>query len=80
MRTRLFVLFISALGLAGCPSPPPFDPGSECPKLPNCGQCASRGGCAWCGNQCVAVGHTSCTGAPVTTPGNCPPPAADAGP
>lgn len=71
--------FLFSLALWGC-APTPFDPISECPQLAYCGQCASRGGCAWCGdpNQglCLAVGHAEC-GAPNTwnkSPETCPAP------
>ncbi len=67
--------------------PRPFDPGAECPKVAYCGQCASHGACAWCGDpgdsskgQCVAVGHSECS-APSTwskTPDHCPAPPPDA--
>ncbi len=71
--------------LAGCQTTQaPFDPQADCPKLAYCGQCASRGGCSWCGDpsqgQCMAVGHAECT-APKAwskTPDRCPPPPEDA--
>jgi hypothetical protein len=74
--------------LAGCREPAPFDPGTDCTKIAYCGQCASRGGCSWCGaqdesgkGQCVAVGHDECAApnAWAKTPDTCPLPPIDAG-
>jgi hypothetical protein len=89
MKTSFCLVVALTLVAGGCgPAPSPFDPGTDCPKLSYCGQCASRGGCAWCGDpkessggQCVAVGHSEC-GAPrawAKTPETCPAPPADAG-
>lgn len=84
---RMLCLVLALLPLA-CAQTPPFDPGTDCPKETYCGQCASRGGCAWCGDpsdgsrgQCVAVGKAECA-APndwAKTPDHCAPPPADAG-
>lgn len=75
--------WLFALLLSGCHTPAPYDPGADCPKEAYCGQCASRGGCAWCGDpadgargQCVAVGRADCA-APndwARTPDRCAPP------
>lgn len=77
-------LAVALFLLAGCRSPEPFDPGADCPKQAYCGQCASRGACAWCGDpndatkgQCVALGRAECA-APaewLKTPDKCPTPA-----
>jgi hypothetical protein len=82
MRKILCFVFALSIG-AGCHTPAPFDAGTDCPKEAYCGQCASRGGCAWCGDradsskgQCVAVGQHECA-APAAwskTPDRCPPP------
>jgi hypothetical protein len=59
----------AVLWVLGCggQAPAPFDPAADCPKEENCGQCASRGACAWCGDpadgargQCVAIGRAEC--------------------
>lgn len=73
----LFVL------LSACHTPAPYDAGGDCPKEAYCGQCASHGACAWCGDpadgsrgQCVAVGRADCA-APsewAKTPDRCAPP------
>jgi hypothetical protein len=73
-RTAAAVLMWRSLALllavisAGCATPEPFDPLSECPKLTVCGQCASRGACVWCGDpndggkgECVATGRRECS-------------------
>ncbi len=80
------VLLLALLPLA-CKTPAPFDTAADCPKETYCGQCASRGGCSWCGDpadgsrgQCVAVGRSECA-APSTwakTPDTCAPPPLDA--
>lgn len=61
------VIVVAALSLIGCQTPSPYDPGMECPRLENCGQCASRGGCTWCGDTtdgsrglCMAIGRSEC--------------------
>ncbi|MEP7121018.1 MAG: hypothetical protein ABJE95_08920 [Byssovorax sp.] len=83
---RKLVCFLVALAFSsGCHTPAPFDAGTDCPKEAYCGQCASRGGCAWCGDpegsskgRCVAVGQHECA-APAAwakTPDRCPPPPA----
>jgi hypothetical protein len=85
MRSALSLSLVFALALAagGCSHPTPFDPAADCPKEAYCGQCASRGGCAWCGEpgdtgkgQCVAVGRAECSapGAWNKTPDSCPAP------
>jgi hypothetical protein len=79
----LLVSSIFALALAGgCAQEAPFEPTTDCAKLENCGQCASRGACAWCGDatkgQCLAIGHAECA-APSQwskTPEVCAPPPA----
>jgi hypothetical protein len=86
---RLLCLVLALLPLA-CQTPVPFDPGADCPKEAYCGQCASRGGCSWCGDpndgsrgQCVAVGRAECSApsAWAKTPDRCaPPPLASAAP
>lgn len=82
---RGFVIAL-VLAAAGC-APSPYEPGTDCPKEAYCGQCASRGVCAWCGDpadsskgQCVAVGRAECA-APLAwskTPDRCPAPPASA--
>jgi hypothetical protein len=74
MRLYVLALFTLVLAPAAC-APAPFDPGNDCPKEPNCGQCTSRGGCGWCGDQCMAVGAAACTSAWAKTPDVCPEPA-----
>jgi hypothetical protein len=69
MRLRNLIVLV-ALALGGC-SPPPFNAGTDCPKQPNCGQCASRGGCGWCGDQCMAMGSAACSSAWVSSPDMC---------
>ena len=88
MRTvkQLAFAFAFALMASGC-APDPYEPGTDCPKEAYCGQCASRGVCAWCGDpgdsskgQCVAVGRAECV-APQAwskTPDHCPAPPASA--
>lgn len=81
--TRTLVSSLFVLLLSGCRTPEPFDPGADCPKEAYCGQCASKGACAWCGDpgdgsrgQCVAVGRADCA-APAEwakTPDRCAPP------
>lgn len=80
---RTMIPLVLALAALGCQKPAPFDPGADCAKLDVCGQCASRGGCVWCGDtgkgQCMAVGHAECS-APASlskTPDACPAPPAD---
>ncbi|MFO0755773.1 MAG: hypothetical protein U0359_04750 [Byssovorax sp.] len=78
------VLCIAAFGC----TTGPYEAVTDCPKEINCGQCASRGACAWCGEardngggRCVAVGHGECE-APLVwqkTPDRCPLPPEDAG-
>lgn len=75
MRLHVLALLASAFALPAC-APAPFDPGNDCPKEPNCGQCASRGGCGWCGDQCMAVGAAACKATWAKTPDACPEPAA----
>lgn len=80
MKSLLRVAFALSV-LAGCRAPEPFDAGVDCPKLAYCGQCASHGACAWCGDpkesakgQCVAMGRAECA-APsewLKTPDRCP--------
>lgn len=80
MRTVACLAFVLSLAAAGC-APSPYEPGTDCPKEAYCGQCASRGVCAWCGDpgdsskgQCVAVGRAECA-APQAwskTPDHCP--------
>ncbi len=88
MKTISCFVLALVLGASGCSqAPAPFDPGAECPKVAYCGQCASHGACAWCGDpgdlskgQCVAVGHSECS-APSAwskTPDHCPAPPPDA--
>lgn len=82
---RLLRLALALSFALGCHSSAPFDPQADCPKEAYCGQCASRGGCAWCGDpndsskgQCVAVGHAECA-TPLAwsqTPDRCPAPPA----
>jgi len=82
-----FLLALALAAAGGCArAQAPFDPGTDCPKETYCGQCASRGGCAWCGDpsdarggQCVAVGQRECSapGALLETPDRCPAPPAD---
>jgi hypothetical protein len=93
VRKRIPLAFALSLSLslalfAGCRAPAPFDPGTDCTKIAYCGQCASRGGCSWCGaqdesgkGQCVAVGQQECAApnAWAKTPDSCPLPPADAG-
>src|SRR4051812_9505366 len=81
MKRTLPLATALLLALGACATPTPFDPGTDCPKEAYCGQCASRGACAWCGDpgesgkgQCVAVGHAKCA-APSAwskTPDRCP--------
>jgi hypothetical protein len=83
--TKTLRLLLALSLLAGCHSQAPYDPQADCPKETYCGQCASRGACAWCGDpsdsskgQCVAVGHAECA-APQAwskTPDHCPAPPA----
>lgn len=84
--SRALRLVAVLLALAGCRAPEPFDPAADCPKEANCGQCASRGACAWCGDpggsaggQCLAVGHSDCPapGGWSRTPDRCPAPPPD---
>ena len=85
---KLIRLFFAISILAGCHEQAPFDAGNDCPKIAYCGQCASRGGCAWCGpedesgkGQCAAIGHADCAApnAWSETPDRCPLPPLDAG-
>lgn len=75
MRLRFIALLTMVLASAACSPPPPYNPQSDCPKEPNCGQCTSRGGCGWCGDQCMEVGAAACTSAWVKTPDACTEPA-----
>jgi hypothetical protein len=75
MRLRVLALMTFLLAPAACSAPPPFEAQGDCPKEPNCGQCASRGGCGWCGDQCMAVGAAACSSDWIKTPGECPEPA-----
>lgn len=77
------MIVMAALSLIGCQTPSPYDPGMECPRLENCGQCASRGGCTWCGDTtdgsrglCMAIGRSECGSPNVLskTPDQCAPP------
>lgn len=72
-KSLLFALLVASFGLAGCP-PKPFVPDDNCSSLPNCGQCASRGGCSWCGDRCLAVDKNECPSGWIKTPDACPPP------
>lgn len=78
MNLRNFVFLAAALMSAACGSPPdPYNAQSDCPKQPNCGQCASRGGCGFCDGQCLAVGAPACTsGKWAKSPDQCPVPGA----
>jgi hypothetical protein len=67
----------SLLGAACGGAPTPVTPQGDCPKLPNCGQCASQGGCGFCDGQCMAVGSTACaSGKWAKSPDQCPMPSA----
>ncbi|MFT3770495.1 MAG: hypothetical protein QM820_34130 [Minicystis sp.] len=80
---RRFGFALALSFVLGCQTPTPFDAATDCPKEAYCGQCASRGACAWCGDpadsskgQCVALGHAECA-APAAwskTPDHCPAP------
>jgi hypothetical protein len=87
-RTPLLSFLCSAFfALGGCAAQAPFVAKTDCAKLVLCGQCASRGGCFWCGvaggaggGQCLPMDASSC-GAPqgrVQTPDQCAPPPVDA--
>lgn len=87
MHTAYRLLILAALAIGGCAAHAPFNPGTDCAKIVYCGQCASRGGCGWCGaasesgsGQCMAAGSSQCA-APRSmcqTPDRCPPPPPDA--
>ena len=74
--------------VTGCASKSSLSASSDCGKEIYCGQCASRGGCGWCGDasdgsqgRCVQKDDASCA-APATwstTPDRCPAPPALAG-
>ena len=87
MNTTHSLLVLLALVGIGCTTHLPFKAQTDCSKITFCGQCASRGGCAWCGStqdssggQCVAVGVSECSApkALCQTPDRCPPPPLDA--
>ena len=75
MSIRIFMLVALVLASSAC-SPAPFNPGNDCPKEPNCGQCTSHGGCGFCGGQCLAVGATECPSGWAKAPDMCPEPEA----
>ncbi|AUX43569.1 uncharacterized protein SOCE26_050190 [Sorangium cellulosum] len=79
MSIRHVVFLSIALAQAACPPPPVPEPRRDCPKEPNCGQCASQGGCGWCDGQCIALGITACE-SPATSPDMCPPPVVTSAP
>ena len=81
---RQSVLWV-CLALSGCATKASVAVDTDCAKETVCGQCASRGGCAWCGDssdggkgQCVLKDSATCS-APSTwsaTPDRCPAPPA----
>ena len=68
-RTPLALLLL-ALGLTGC-SPQPIDLSRDCPKKPNCTECAAQIGCAWCGTECIRMGHKECPPGIIRHPDDC---------
>lgn len=87
MKTAHSFLCLLALIGIGCTTHLPFKAQTDCSKITYCGQCASRGECAWCGStqdssggQCIAVGLSECSAprALCQTPDRCPPPPVDA--
>lgn len=71
------------LAISGCATKAHMAAGTDCAKETYCGPCASRGGCAWCGEandsgrgQCVTKDSAHCEAPALfsATPDHCPPP------